>query len=531
VAKRIEQGMVSKVGADVTAGRTPSSKGLPTVLLRLAVRRVQIISVVLLIGMFVGWFLTNLFQGQLAYEFQRVGQWGPAVFIIAASFAMLGLARLSRVSPAKVLAIALVYEVAISWGMAFSTHYDAFRNMQASVMDSDVVGLSSVALWMVFFTVMVPAQPGRALVALLLSAASVPVVYLLEVRAGRAPVLDAGAVWLIFAGPQFVAAGLAYITARAVYRLGRDVKQAQEMGSYRLVEQLGQGGMGEVWRARHRMLVRPAAIKLIHPDALGMDPKEAEVLISRFEREAQVTASLQSPHTVELYDFGTTEDGTFYYVMELLEGIDLEQMVSRFGALPPERVVHVLRQVCESLGEAHRRGLVHRDVKPANVYLCERAFEHDFVKVLDFGLVKWHTALPTDEDLHLSQTGTILGTPSYMAPEIARGEGPVDGRADLYAVGCLAYWLLTGRLVFEERSYPAMLLAHANKQPIPPSRRAEQPVPEALDALVLSCLEKEPGRRVKTAEDLVAQLEQVQLENPWTQERAESWWSLHHRSS
>jgi hypothetical protein len=222
VAKRIEQGMVSKVGADVTAGRTPSSKGLPTVLLRLAVRRVQIISVVLLIGMFVGWFLTNLFQGQLAYEFQRVGQWGPAVFIIAASFAMLGLARLSRVSPAKVLAIALVYEVAISWGMAFSTHYDAFRNMQASVMDSDVVGLSSVALWMVFFTVMVPAQPGRALVALLLSAASVPVVYLLEVRAGRAPVLDAGAVWLIFAGPQFVAAGLAYITARAVYRLGRD---------------------------------------------------------------------------------------------------------------------------------------------------------------------------------------------------------------------------------------------------------------------------------------------------------------------
>ncbi|UCG86843.1 MAG: serine/threonine protein kinase [Gemmatimonadota bacterium] len=523
----IEQVTISKIGADAMTVRTPSAQSLPPTLLRLAVRRVQIISVVFLILMFIGWFLTNLLEGELADEFRRVGEWGPAIFIITASFLMLGLARLSRISPATVLAIALVYEVAISWGMAFSTHYDAFQNMPASLMESDIVGFSGVALWMVFFTVMVPAQPGRALVALLLSAISVPVVYLLEVRAGRAPALDAAGLWLVFAGPHLLAVGLAYISARAIYRLGRDVKRAQEMGSYRLVERLGSGGMGEVWRARHRMLVRPAAVKLIHADALGVDVEEAKVLISRFEREAQVTASLQSPHTVELYDFGTTEDGKFYYVMELLEGVDLEQLVSRFGPLPPERVVHVVRQVCASLGEAHRRGLVHRDVKPANVYLCQRAFQYDFVKVLDFGLVKWHTPLPSEEDLKLSQAGSILGTPSYMAPEIARGEGPIDGRADLYAVGCLAYWLLTGQLVFEASSFPAMVLAHANQQPTPPSRKTELAVPASLDAAVLSCLEKKPDQRVQTADELVAQLNRVQLEEPWTKERAEHWWRRH----
>jgi len=527
VTENVEPGTISKFSADVVTGGTPSSKGLPPSLLRLAVRRVQIMCSVILALMFIGWFLTNLLEGEFLQEFERVGEWGPAVFIIASSLAMLGLSRANLMPPPKVMAIALVYEVAISWGIAFSEYYDTFQNMPASLMESDVVGLTSVALWIVFFTVMVPVQPGRALVAMVLSAVSVPVVYLLEVRAGRAPVLDAGAIWLIFAGPHFVAVGLAYISARTIYRLGRDVKRAQEMGSYRLVEQLGSGGMGEVWRARHRMLVRPAAVKLIHPDALGMDSQGAKVLMSRFEREAQVTASLQSPHTVELYDFGTTEDGTFYYVMELLDGIDMENLIRKFGPLPPERVVHVLRQVCVSLGEAHKRGLVHRDVKPANVYLCQRAFEYDFAKVLDFGLVKWHTAGPTDEDLHLSRTGTILGTPSYMAPEVARGEGPVDGRADLYAVGCLAYWLLTGRLVFEERTYAAMLLAHASQQASPPSKKAEQAIPPSLDAVVLSCLEKEPQERVQTAEDLIAQLERVELEQPWTNERAEEWWSKH----
>jgi serine/threonine-protein kinase len=251
------------------------------------------------------------------------------------------------------------------------------------------------------------------------------------------------------------------------------------------------------------------------------------MLAARFEREAQATAQLQSPHTVEIYDFGTTEDGTFYYVMELLEGIDLERLVRRFGPLPPERVVHVLQHVCVSLDEAHRRGMVHRDVKPANVYLCRHALLHDFVKVLDFGLVK-HRAVPaTPDDLRLSQTGTIHGTPSYLAPEIARGDGAVDGRADLYALGCVAYWLLTGRLVFERDTYPAMLLAHATMQPLPPSQHATQGIPPLLDDIVLACLAKEPADRVQSAEDLRSRLAAIELTAPWTEARAAQWWSHH----
>jgi serine/threonine-protein kinase len=166
-------------------------------------------------------------------------------------------------------------------------------------------------------------------------------------------------------------------------------------------------------------------------------------------------------------------------------------------------------------------------VKPANVYLCQRAFEHDFVKVLDFGLAKWHARLPSEEDLHLSQTGVIHGTPSYMAPEIASGKGPVDGRADLYAVGCVAYWLLTSRLVFDEKTFPAMLLAHANEQPMPPSKATDQPVPASLDSIVLSCLEKDPAERIQTAEELADRLAVVDLPEPWTQERARLWWEAH----
>jgi serine/threonine-protein kinase len=275
------------------------------------------------------------------------------------------------------------------------------------------------------------------------------------------------------------------------------------------------------------MLARPAAVKLIHTGSLGVDSRSAALLVARFEREAQATALLQSPHTVEVYDFGTTADGTFYYVMELLEGIDLEVLVRRFGPLPPERVVHILRQVCTSLAEAHHRGMVHRDIKPANIYLCQRALEDDFVKVLDFGLVKQRSSPASSTDLRLSQTGIVHGTPAYLAPETACGEDPVDGRADLYGVGCVAYWLLTGRLVFERDSYAAMLLAHATVEPDPPSRHAAGPVPPALDALVLCCLAKEPAHRVQSADELRALLTAIELGTPWTAARAAGWWRVH----
>jgi serine/threonine-protein kinase len=380
---------------------------------------------------------------------------------------------------------------------------------------------------MFFFTVMVPVHPRYALAALLLSATAVPIVYLAEVHGGRAPALAPYPFFSLFVAPYLAVAGLAYLAARTIYRLGQDVTRARELGSYRLVEWLGQGGMGEVWRAEHRLLARPAAVKLIHPRFLGPDAGTVHTMIARFEREAQTTATLQSPHTVEVYDYGTTEDGTFYYVMELLEGIDLQDLVQRFGPQPPARVVHILRQACGSLSEAHRRGLVHRDVKPANLYLCERAFEHDFVKVLDFGLVKWRGKRSAEDELQLTATGSIQGTPAYMAPEIVMGDGPVDGRADLYCLGCVAWWLLAGRPVFEERTYGAMLMAHAQKPAPPPSQAAAQPVPASLDAIVLDCLRKAPADRIQTAEELAARLDAVELPEPWTTARAREWWEAH----
>ena len=233
------------------------------------------------------------------------------------------------------------------------------------------------------------------------------------------------------------------------------------MGSYHLEDLLGKGGMGEVWKATHRFLARSAAVKLIMPSALGAkDEAAAQVTLRRFEREAQTTASLRSPHTIELYDFGVSRDGTFYYVMELLDGLDLQTLVAKHGPQPPERVVFLLRQACHSLYEAHKAGLVHRDIKPANIFMCRYGTDLDFVKVLDFGIVK-REQMAGKEEAQLTAVGMISGTPAYLAPEMALAEGPTDGRADLYALGCVGYWLLTGQLVFDKANAMAMVVAHS----------------------------------------------------------------------
>src|SRR4029079_11409597 len=206
--------------------------------------------------------------------------------------------------------------------------------------------------------------------------------------------------------------------------------------------------MGEVWRARHRLLIRPAAIKLIRQRAQGTMSSDPELLVRRFEREARATAALTSPHTVQLYDFGVAEDGRLYYVMELLDGLDLDTLVRQHGPLPPERVVHFLRQVCSALQDAHANGLVHRDIKPANVVVSRAGTTFDFVKVLDFGLVKLDGARVADKKaIDLSTEDSWSGTPGYMAPEVVLGAGDTDHRVDLYALGCVAYWLLTGTRV------------------------------------------------------------------------------------
>jgi len=316
---------------------------------------------------------------------------------------------------------------------------------------------------------------------------------------------------------------MAYVACQAIYGLSENVQRARDIGSYRLVEQLGAGGMGEVWRAKHQLLARPAAIKLIRPKVLaghGMD--ESRRLIQLFEREVQATAALTNPHTIQVYDFGVARDGTFYYVMELLDGYDFQTLVERYGKLPPERVVHLLRQATQSLNEAHQNKMVHRDLKPANLYSCRYGGEVDFVKVLDFGLVM--DRRPTVEEL---EEKGITGTPAVMAPEMMRFGAPVDERADVYALGCVAYWLLTGERVFEAETRNDMLVMHSHQRPVPPSKRAKIEIPAALEQIVMDCLSKNPNKRPQTMRELEDRLMELGIEKHWSRERRMGWWKTY----
>jgi serine/threonine-protein kinase len=333
--------------------------------------------------------------------------------------------------------------------------------------------------------------------------------------------------FVVLVFPYLLIVLMAYVGSRVVYGLGTAVREAREMGSYRLVERLGQGGMGEVWRAEHRMLARPAAIKLIRPEMLGATASVTrQVILRRFEREARATALMRSPHTMELYDYGVAQDGTFYYVMELLDGFDLRELVERFGAVPAERAVYLLLQVCDSLAEAHDAGLIHRDVKPANIYLCRQGRSVDFVKVLDFGLVKSGGPTPPGQE-RLTADHATSGTPGFMSPEQVMGAPEVDRRSDLYAVGCVGYWLVTGLPVFEGRTAMEIMMRHVRDDPMAPSRRVELPVPRELDAVILASLAKDPDRRPQSADELRGLLEAVPLARPWRLDRARQWWDTH----
>jgi serine/threonine protein kinase len=396
-----------------------------------------------------------------------------------------------------------------------------------------------------------------------------------------------------------IATGMAWLFARHILRTRREaavaraearaaVARAQELGSYRLVEMLGKGGMGEVWRAEHRLLVRQAAIKLISTgDDSGIDASEVQ---ERFRREAQSLATLRSRNTIELFDYGVTEEGTCFYVMELLDGMDLETLVEAHGPQPAARVIEFLIQACNSLAEAHDAGLVHRDIKPANLYVCRIADEVDVVKVLDFGLVRaaMHKsslrppasgALPTGRGMvsgvhkgpprslenvgelqtalassvnpdaaargategtaqgategaapdgteRLTQVGQAMGTPAYMAPEQALGY-ELDGRADLYALGCIGFFLLSGRLLFERNGSLPMMMAHITDAPPDFKNRISSYLPPELTAVLMQCLAKKPYDRPSDARALAAALKAIPIApaQQWTDVQAQAWWA------
>ena len=309
---------------------------------------------------------------------------------------------------------------------------------------------------------------------------------------------------------------------RATLRLRRGLGRFRRLGRYRLIREIGEGGMASIYLGRHALLKRPIAIKILKR-ALATDE-----MIARFEREVQLASQLAHPNSIEIYDYGRTRGGDFYYVMEYLDGITLAALVAREGALGAPRTIHLLRQVCAALKEAHAQGVVHRDIKPENIMACVRGGEYDVVKILDFGLVK-----SMRDEVSRDVTGSIkvLGTPAYMAPERFGAEAVADERADIYSAGAVAYLLLAGKRIFHDASGEDLQLRIVHAQVEPPSQSSGQPLPPALEALVLRCLRKQPQERPAGMAQVMVTLEQLALSHPWSQREAERWWKDYRRET
>jgi eukaryotic-like serine/threonine-protein kinase len=436
---------------------------------------------------------------------------GVAIAGVVLSLALFGVTKLPKIPAHNVTDLGNIYLFAVSLALG------VLRHSQASSATELLRQVSPVVIPILAFGALIPTVPGKALAVMLVAAAMDPLGLMLM----RAHTHYAFSELVVVISSPVLAAVVAQQISKVVHRLTEGIVKAREVGSYKLVERLGVGGMAEVWRANHRMLRRPAAVKLIRPKVLvDHGPADSERLLRLFTREVRTTASLRSPHTIQIYDFGITREGAFYYVMELLDGIDLMTLVERFGPQPPERVASLMKQVCHSLREAHAQNFVHRDVKPANILTCAVGGDYDFVKVLDFGLVLDRHL--THEELEDEKQ--FVGTPAVMAPEMLRFQAPVDARADLYALGCVGYWLLTGKRVFEAQTRADMLVMHAHQKPVLPSKRIDRPIHPALEALVMQCLEKNPNKRPQTARELADALTALHFDHPWTDERAELWW-------
>jgi eukaryotic-like serine/threonine-protein kinase len=496
-----------------TAPSRGASSGFPSDLLSQSAKRLRILALVYAaVFLLAGVVPQLILVDERAHFLETPLMWAPSVIGIAVALLVAAMIHFSRVSPHTAMNLGLMFEVASSYAIAAAE----FGHPLQLESHRGFLGLSWVAVWVVLFTIAVPTTPRRAVVTALASVSAVPVVVGVVLAAGASLTIPPLQYFFGLVFPYLIVVGMAYVGARVVYQLGTEVKRAREMGSYVLEEKLGEGGMGEVWKARHRLLARPAAIKLIR-SAGSASP----AALQRFEREAQVIAQLRSAHTVQLFDYGVATDGAFYYAMELLDGVDADRLVRRFGPVPAARVIHLLRQACHSLSEAHSRGLVHRDVKPANIFVCRQGEDHDFVKVLDFGLVRMAHAAADTSSIDTREIA-IHGTPAFIAPEQAMGLD-VDGRADIYSLGCVAYWLLTGTTVFSSDSTMGLLVQHAQAEPDRPSARGGAPIPKALDELVMACLAKDPFARPQTARELSLRLA-ASYDASWTETQARQWW-------
>jgi serine/threonine-protein kinase len=501
-----------------TATGTADTQTLPDDVLQLTCRRIRLVSLAfaaIWVGMTV---VNNLLVEQMRHVFQFYPSPGNEVAVLAVlvSVAVAAFATKGTAHPKWVMHAGAASMVVHCLLIAVLSQY------QPPVITPRV---SWACIPLLFYPAIVSNSPSQTLWITLIGASMEPLVF--AVQAARGVASDTSlAYWIWSFIPNYICAGLAVVPVRIIHGLGQQVRRARELGNYVLEEPLGSGGMGQVFRATHQMLARPAAVKLIKSEVLmESDPDRARVVTERFRREAEATALLRSPHTISLYDFGVTDDGTFFIVMELLDGLDLDSLVRRFGPLEPERAIYLLTQVCASLEEAHTRGLVHRDIKPSNIFTCRMGLATDFVKVLDFGLVKKPPA--GEQDTTLTRVNGLWGTPAYLAPEAVDGGDTADHRVDVYALGCVAYWLLTGQQVFEADTPVGVMVKHMSATPVPPSQRSDRPIPVALDAVVLACLAKNPADRPATAGELARRLSEVALPRPWTPDRAQAWWQEH----
>jgi len=333
---------------------------------------------------------------------------------------------------------------------------------------------------------------------------------------GYAPLRYLNIAFGVVFGALVIAVLAAAASALSVVRLRSELGGARKLGAYVLTKRIGEGGMATVYLGRHDLLRRPVAVKLLKK------LRATDEMIARFEREVQMASSLAHPNTVEIFDFGCTRDGQFYYAMEYLDGLTVSEVLSRQNPIPVPRTIHILRQVCAALAEAHAKGVVHRDIKPENIMVCRYGGLYDHVKILDFGLVK-HVAEKHSRDL--TRGLRILGTPLYMAPERLRNPADVDARVDIYALGAVAFLMLTGRKVFESTDDLQLTSKILNEEPPRASAVAPQPIPVELDLLVLSCVEKRREDRPQRIADLVEAFDALALEHRWTQREAELWWT------
>jgi len=507
-------------------------RSLPPDLLAESCKRVGIAALVFAVLWAIGILMGGVLRGLLGAETPvGVTVWpmpGVAVATVGLviSLTMVMTARRLHDRPHLLLTVGLVFEVVTAFLFGMLNEWEP-RIMPARI--------SWVCVIILVYPAIVPNTPGKTLTAAVAAASMDPLWYAIGVMRGTPVFIGTSAiagdpsslqlVWYFL--PAYLCAALAVIPAHIIRGLGRQISKARELGSYQLGDEVGTGGMGTVFRAEHRLLARPAAIKIVRPELLGAASASATaIMLTRFKREAEAAALLRSPHTIELYDFGVAADGTFYLVMELLDGVGFDGLVERFGPLQPERAVHLIAQACESLAEAHAKGLMHRDIKPSNLHTTRMGLVVDFVKVLDFGLVKAEPGSGREQTM-LTSPDITAGTPAFMAPEAALAEDDIDHRVDVYSLGCVLYWLLTGQLVFEASSAIKMMHRHIQDAPDPPSRHSELPIPAALDALVLACLAKSPADRPADGAALGRALEGISFANPWTRERARRWWETH----